>query len=69
MWDLPATETRELNIQHQYSNNKCVENINIEFYLHNRNGNFSITMKGENSEVLDDTYTITSNLMRSNFKR
>ena len=26
-------------------------------------------MKGENLQVLDDTYTITSNLMRTNFTR
>ena len=37
--------------------------------MHNKNGNFSITMKGENLEVLDDTYTITSDIMRRKFTR
>ena len=37
--------------------------------MHNKNVNLIITMKGENSEVLDDTYTITSNQMRRNFTR
>ena len=33
MWELPATEIRELDIQHQDSRKKCVENINIKFDL------------------------------------
>ena len=45
MWELPATEIRELDIQRQHSNKKCAENIKIEFDLHDRNGKYSITMK------------------------
>ena len=68
-WDLPATKIRELDIQLQNSSNKCAENFNIEFVLHNKNGKLSITMKGENLELLDDSYTITSDLMRRKFTR
>ena len=37
MWDLSATAIRELDIQHQDLSNKFVENIDIEFDLHNKN--------------------------------
>ena len=67
MWDLSAIMIRELDIQHQDLSNKFVENIDIEFHLHNKNWKFSIIMKGENLEVLDDNYTITSILMKNNF--
>ena len=37
--------------------------------MHDKNGKFSIIMKGENFKVLDDTYTITSDIMKRNFTR
>ena len=46
-----------------------LKKIDIEFDLHDKNGKFSITIKGENLEMLDDTYTITSDIMRRNFNR
>ena len=48
MWDLSATEIRELRIQLQDLSKKIVEKIDIEFDLHDKYGKFIITMKGEN---------------------
>ena len=45
MWDLSATDVRELDIQSQDLSNNCVEKIDIEFDFHNKNGKFSITIR------------------------
>ena len=37
--------------------------------MHNINWKFSITIKGENLEVFDDTYTMISSVIRRKFTR